>query len=114
MPAEGRNRDRIPRAVLSFNARVAREVDAGSCEQGGLRQSVAGIAVVEKNRCIRISAPNAWSGALGRQSSGLAGTTISGDSRAALNRLARLRIFLAHVRESSTIATGSKWTRTLT
>jgi hypothetical protein len=67
----------IPRAVLSFNARVAREVDAGSCEQSGLRQPVAGIAVVKKNRCIRISAPDAWSGAIGRQSSALAGT-ISG------------------------------------
>jgi hypothetical protein len=43
---------------------VAREVDAGSCEQSGVWQSVAGIAVVEKNRCIRISAPDPWNGAV--------------------------------------------------
>jgi hypothetical protein len=35
---------------------VAREVDAGSCKQSGVRQSVAGIVVGEKNRCIQISA----------------------------------------------------------
>ena len=40
----------------SFNARVAREVEAGACTQSGVCQSVAGIAVVEKNRCIWIIA----------------------------------------------------------
>jgi hypothetical protein len=52
-------------------------VDAGSCEQSGVCQSVAGIAVAEKNRCLRISAPVAWSVAVRCQSSRLAGT-ISG------------------------------------
>jgi hypothetical protein len=40
-------------------------------------QSVAGIAVAEKNRCLRISAAGGWSVAVRHQSSGLAGT-ISG------------------------------------
>ena len=71
------DRGRIPRAVLSFNARVAREVDAGSCDQSGVRQSVAGIVVGEKNRCIQITAPGAGSVAVRRHCSGLAGT-ISG------------------------------------
>ena len=46
-------------------------------QQSGVRQSVAGIVVGEKNRCIRISAPGAWSVAVRRRSSELAGT-ISG------------------------------------
>jgi hypothetical protein len=45
--------------------------------QSGVCQSVAGIAVAEKNRCLRIGAPGAWSVAVRHQSSGLAGT-ISG------------------------------------
>jgi len=49
-------------------------VDAGSCEQSGVCQSVAGIAVAEKNRCLRISTPGAWSVAVRHPSSGLAGT----------------------------------------
>jgi hypothetical protein len=51
----------IWRASGVFNARVAQDVDTGSCEQSGVCQSVAGIAVAEKNRCLRISAPGAWS-----------------------------------------------------
>ena len=50
-----------PRAPRVVNARVAREVDAGSCAQSVVRQSVAGIVVGEKNRCIRIRVPGAWS-----------------------------------------------------
>jgi hypothetical protein len=42
-----------------------------------VRESVAGIVIGEKNRCIRISVPGAWSVAVWRQSLGLAGT-ISG------------------------------------
>jgi len=56
---------------------VARDVDAGSCEQSGLRQSLAGNAVAEKNRCIRTSDPGAWTVAVRRQFSRLPGT-ISG------------------------------------
>lgn len=67
----------IPRAPHVVNARVAREVDAGSCDQSGVRQSVAGIVVGEKNRCIQITAPGAGSVAVRRHCSGLAGT-ISG------------------------------------
>ncbi len=77
VPAEGPIVRQIRRAPRVFNARMAREVDAGSCEQSGVRQSVAGIVVGEKNRCIRISAPGAGSIAVRRQSSELAGT-ISG------------------------------------
>jgi hypothetical protein len=40
-------------ASVSSNVRVARHADAGSCEQSGVSQSVAGIAVAEKTRCIR-------------------------------------------------------------
>ena len=76
VPAEGPIVSEI-RGAACLNARVAREVDAGSCEQSGVRQSVAGIAVAEKNRCLRISAPGAWSVAVRHRSSGLAGT-ISG------------------------------------
>jgi hypothetical protein len=36
---------------------VATEVVVGSPEQSDVRQSVAGIVVGEKNRCIQISAP---------------------------------------------------------
>jgi hypothetical protein len=74
---------RILRAPRVFNAQVAREVDAGSCEQSDARQSVAGIVVGEKNRCILITAPSAWSVAVRRHCSGLAGTisgTIEGHS----------------------------------
>jgi hypothetical protein len=46
-----------PACVRGFNARAVREVDAGSCEQSGVRQSVAGIVVGEKNRCISEGAP---------------------------------------------------------
>src|SRR6478735_8775201 len=42
----------VQRAPRVFNARVARDVDAGSCEQGGVRQSVAGMVAGEKNRCV--------------------------------------------------------------
>ena len=52
----------------------AREVGAGSCEQSVVCQSVVGIAVAEMNRCLRISAPGAWTVAARHQSSGLAGT----------------------------------------
>ena len=57
MPAEGPDRALDPTSVRRLNARVAREVDAGSCEQSDARQSVAGIVVGEKNRCLRITAP---------------------------------------------------------
>ena len=50
---------------------------AGSCEQSGVCQAVAGISVAEKNRCLQISAPAARIVAARRQSSRLAGT-ISG------------------------------------
>jgi len=42
--------------VSVFNARVARDLDAGSCEQSGARQSVAGIIDGEKNRCLPAAA----------------------------------------------------------
>lgn len=48
-----------PRAVRLLNARVAREVDASTCEQGTIGQSLAGIVVGDKNRCIRASASGA-------------------------------------------------------
>jgi hypothetical protein len=38
---------------------VTREVDASTSEQSGVRQSFAGIVVGEKNRCVRISVPDA-------------------------------------------------------
>jgi len=56
---------------------VARDVDAASWEQSGVRQAVAGTAVAEKNRCLRIRGPGVWIVAARHQSSGLAGT-ISG------------------------------------
>ena len=77
VPGEDRSCAGSHAHLVSFKARVAREVDADSCEQNRVPQSVAGIPIVEKNRCIRISARGAWSGAVRRQSSGLAGT-ISG------------------------------------
>ncbi len=60
VPAEGRGASRIGRASGVFDTRVAREVDAGSHEQSGVGQSVAGIVVGEKNRCLPISASGAW------------------------------------------------------
>jgi hypothetical protein len=39
------------------DAQVAREVDASTSEQSGVRQSLAGIIVGEKNRYVRISGP---------------------------------------------------------
>jgi hypothetical protein len=74
-----RRPDREPDPAVSgvFNTRVARELDAGSSEQSGLRQSLAGNAVTEKNRWIRTNVPGAWTGAFRRQFSRLAGT-ISG------------------------------------
>ena len=66
-----------------------REVDAGSCEQSGVRQSVAGIVVDEKNRCIRIGAQGASGVAVQRRSSALAGTisgTIEGTSAGRVSR----------------------------
>jgi hypothetical protein len=38
---------------------VVKEVDATASEQGRFRQSLAGIVVGEKNRCVRISVPDA-------------------------------------------------------
>jgi len=43
----------ISRELRGFNVVVVREVDAGSCKQSGVRQSVAGIVVDEKNRCMQ-------------------------------------------------------------
>jgi hypothetical protein len=89
MPAEGPIVRWIPGAALPFNARGAREVDAGSCEQSGVRQSVAGIAVVEKNRCIRMIAPGRGAAPFGVCLQGLAGTisgTIEGTVGGRLSR----------------------------
>jgi hypothetical protein len=47
------------RAPRVLNARVATEVDASTCEQIGARQSLAGIVVGEKNRCVRINVQDA-------------------------------------------------------
>ena len=73
MPAEDPILRWILRAPQVVNAQVAREVDAGSCGESGVRQSVAGIVVVEKNRCIRIGAPGAWSVAFNAQLQGCQG-----------------------------------------
>ncbi len=63
-----------PTCAAGPSTRERLESGRGSCEQSGVHQSVADIAVVENNRCLRISAPCAWSGAVRRQSSELAGT----------------------------------------
>jgi hypothetical protein len=86
VPAEDPIVCQIPRAPGVVNARVAREVDAGSGAQSAAGQSVAGIVVGEKNRCIRIGAPGQGSVALQGRSSELAGTvsgTIEGQSAGA-------------------------------
>jgi len=72
-----RDRELDPAGVGCLQRASGQIVDAGACEQSGVCQSVAGIAVAEKNRCLRISAPGLWSVAVPHQSSGLAGT-ISG------------------------------------
>jgi hypothetical protein len=59
VPAEGPIARLVRRASGVFNARVPREVDAGSCEQISMRESFAGIAVAGKNRCIRTRAQRA-------------------------------------------------------
>ena len=64
----------IPRAPSVVNAPVAREVDAGSCAQGGVRRSVAGIVVGEKKPLHSDRVSGAWSVAVWRRSLGLAGT----------------------------------------
>ena len=68
------DRELDPATSGAFIARVAREVVVGLREQSGVRQSVGGIAVAEKNRYLRISAPRASSGAVRHRSAGLAGT----------------------------------------
>ena len=45
-----------PRTFPVLAPRPIRNMDAASCDEMLARQSVAGIVVVEKNRCIRISA----------------------------------------------------------
>jgi hypothetical protein len=55
VPAEDPILRWILRAPQVVNAQVAREVDAGSCGEGGVRQSVAGIVVVEKNAAFRLA-----------------------------------------------------------
>jgi hypothetical protein len=80
------DRERDPAHVGCLQRPSGQRVDAGSCEQSGVCQSVAGIPVAEKNRCLRISAPGAWTGAVRHQSSGLAETisgTIEGQSAGA-------------------------------
>ena len=47
-----------PRASRILNARLTREVDASSCEQSSVRQSLAGMVVGKKNRCILVTGPN--------------------------------------------------------
>ena len=83
----GRRPDRelAPAGVRVSNAQGATGVDAGSCEQSDMGQSVAGIAVAEKNRCIRTSAQGAWTEAVRCQSSRLAGT-ISGTIERTVDR----------------------------
>jgi len=54
----GDSRARHPRAPPILNARVAREMNASTSEQS-VRESLAGTAIGEKNRCIRISVPDA-------------------------------------------------------
>ena len=96
VPAERPDRAPDPAGVGVFDARVAREVDAGPCEQSGVRQSVAGITVVEKNRCIRISAAGAWSVPVRRRTSGAGRDNFRDnrrDSRRA--RKSRSRLYLA-------------------
>ena len=63
-----------------LNARVNREVDVSVGEQSGVRQSLAGMVVAEKNRCVRISAPSACAATFRGGFSELAGT-ISGTIR---------------------------------
>src|SRR5688572_1682306 len=46
-------RAKSPRA-RDVNGRVAGEVDASTCEQGAIRQSLTGMVVGDKNRCIRV------------------------------------------------------------
>jgi hypothetical protein len=77
VPTEDRSCARSRVRPRVGNARVAREVDAGSCAQNGVHQPVAGIVVGEKNRCIRIGAAGQGSIALWGRSSERAGT-ISG------------------------------------
>jgi hypothetical protein len=59
VPANDHPRARDLRSPRVFNARVAKEVDASASEQSGVPQSLAGIAVGEKNRCIRIGVQSA-------------------------------------------------------
>jgi hypothetical protein len=83
VPAEGVIVSRIRRASGVFNARVVKGRTPAHASKSSVCQSVAGIAVAEKNRCLRISAPGAWSVAARHQSSGLAGT-ISGTIQGAV------------------------------
>jgi hypothetical protein len=61
VPAEGLIVSQIRRVSGGLQAASGQRADAGSCEQSGECQSVAGIAVAEKNRCLRLTAPGAWS-----------------------------------------------------
>ena len=66
VPAEGTIVRQVPRAPRVFNAQVGREVDAGLCEQSDVRQSVAGIVVGEKNRCLPMAQTSARSACASR------------------------------------------------
>lgn len=65
------------RAARGVNARAARELDGSTCEQGAIGQSLAGMVVGGKNRCIRLSGSAPSSRALATPFRELTGT-ISG------------------------------------
>jgi len=47
-----------PLSSRLLNARLTGEVDASSCEESAVHQSLAGMVVGEKNRCILVTGPN--------------------------------------------------------
>jgi hypothetical protein len=55
-----------PPAPRVLNARLTKEVDASTCEQSHGFQSLVGIVVGEKNRCVRIGVAEAPRGAIPR------------------------------------------------
>ena len=72
------------RAARGVNARAAREPDGSTCEQGAIGQSLAGMVVGGKNRCIRLSGSDPSSRALATPFRELTGTIFRdnlGDSR---------------------------------
>jgi hypothetical protein len=56
--ADGLVRAADPLSSRILNARLTSEVDASSCEQSAVRQSLADMVVGEKNRGILVTGPN--------------------------------------------------------